>query len=187
MTRTAYPENSVDPDGEFPMGDKEYFFYLLFQAARQRDLAVEERLEDLGLNLPGWRALAVMRRIDDCTMKALARYSTIDRTTLTRTVDQLVDHGHVERCVPARDRRQVNLSLSGGGSETYDQAIARVMALNHEVLASIDPQELRIANRVIQVVLCNIVADEALAADLVSFGRTAPVAAKTAGAASEPA
>ncbi len=58
--------------------------------------------------MPGWRALAVVRRIDDCTMKALARYSSIDRTTLTRTVDQLVEQGKSKRCVH-RDRQQVNL------------------------------------------------------------------------------
>ena len=39
MSRPARPEpldNSVDPDGEFPLGPPEYFFYLLYQAARQQ-------------------------------------------------------------------------------------------------------------------------------------------------------
>ena len=85
-SRPLFPENSPDPAGEFPIGVKEYIFYLLFQAARHRDMAVDALLGPIGLSLPAWRAMLVVRRIENCTMKALARYSSMDRTTLTRTV-----------------------------------------------------------------------------------------------------
>src|SRR5690349_3236139 len=110
--------NSVDPDGEFPLGAPEYFFYLLFQAQRQRDLSLDRALSPVGLNLAQWRTLAIVRRIDVCSMTLLARYSTVDRTTLTRAVDQLVDRGLVARWTPDHDRRQVNLRLTDEGEAT---------------------------------------------------------------------
>jgi DNA-binding MarR family transcriptional regulator len=177
MTRPVRPEpfdNSLDPDGEFPLGPPEYFFYLLFQAARQRDLFFDRELKPVGLNLAQWRSLAIIRRLETCTMTQLARYSTVERTTLTRAVDQLVARGLVERLAPARDRRQVNLSLTDLGKSVYGEAVAILKARNEAVLAGIDPSRLRDAARVLQTTLERLTGDGGLAADLLSFGRADP-------------
>ena len=176
MARAPRPEsfdNSLDPDGEFPLGPPEYFFYLLFQAARQRDLFFDKELKPVGLNLAQWRTLAIIRRLETSTMTLLARYSTIERTTLTRAVDQLVARGLVERVAPARDRRQVNLTLTDLGKTVYRDAVAILKDRNEAVLAGVDPARLRDAARVLQVTLERLTGDGELAADLLSFGRTA--------------
>jgi DNA-binding MarR family transcriptional regulator len=179
MSRPARPEpldNSVDPDGEFPLGPAEYFFYLLFQAARQRDLFFDRQLKPVGLNLAQWRSLAIIRRLETCTMTQLARYSTVERTTLTRAVDQLVARGLVERLAPPRDRRQVNLSLTDLGKAVYRDAVAILKARNEAVLDGVDPRRLRDAARVLQTTLERLTDDGELAADLLSFGRAPPQA-----------
>ena len=173
--RQPTPEpNSIDPDGEFPLGAPEYFFYLLFQAARQRDLYFDRALAPTGLNLAQWRSLAIIRRLDDCTMSRLARYSAVERTTLTRSVDQLVARELVERWTPEKDRRQVNLALTEFGEATYAKAVAILKRCNADALADIPPDRLRSATRVLQTTLARLVPDEALARDLVSFGGAAP-------------
>ncbi|HEX3367477.1 MarR family transcriptional regulator [Phenylobacterium sp.] len=171
------PPNSVDPDGEFPLGPPEYFFYLLFQAARQRDLFFDRELAPVGLNLAQWRSLAIIRRLESCTMTALARYSTVDRTTLTRAVDQLVSRGLIDRSVPDRDRRQVNLSLTEPGKTIYSQAVNILKEHNQEVLAEVDPKRLREATRALQAVLLKLTGDDDLAVDLLNFG-TVPAASR---------
>ncbi len=174
--RTPPPDNSVDPDGEFPLGASEYFFYLLFQTARQRDHFFDKALKPAGLNLAQWRSLAIIRRLQVCTMSALARYSTVERTTLTRAVDQLVERGLVSRCTPEQDRRQVNLSLSDLGEATYREAVKILKERNRWILQDVDPERLRDATRVVQIALRRLVADDDLALDLISFGRTIPEA-----------
>jgi DNA-binding MarR family transcriptional regulator len=169
------PPNSIDPDGEFPLGPPEYFFYLLFQAARHRDLNFDRDLAPTGLNLAQWRSLAIIRRIEGCTMSLLARYSTVDRTTLTRSVDQLVARGLVERWTPERDRRQVSLALSDLGEATYGKAVAILRDRNQAVLADVDSRRLREATRVLQTTLARLVADAELSDDLITFGRRLPV------------
>jgi DNA-binding MarR family transcriptional regulator len=164
------PPNSVDPDGEFPLGPPEYFFYLLFQAARQRDLFFDRELAPVGLNLAQWRSLAIIRRLESCTMTALARYSTVERTTLTRAIDQLVSRGLIDRSVPDRDRRQVNLRLTDQGKSTYSQAVAILKDRNQQVLADVDPKRLREATRVLQETLLKLTGDDDLATDLLNFG-----------------
>src|SRR3954464_4522653 len=136
-------DNAPDPRGEFPMAPSEYYFYLLFQAGRQRDLHFARALARAGLNVARWRTLAIIRRIGACTMKELALYSTIDRTTLTRAVDQLVEQGLVERTIPSRDRRKVNLALSPEGEAAYSQAVPLLLAGNAELLAGFGEDQVR--------------------------------------------
>jgi DNA-binding MarR family transcriptional regulator len=171
--KTQPPDNSVDPLGEFPLGAPEYFFYLLFQTARQRDLAFDAVLASIGLSLVQWRALASVRRIENCTMSALARYSGVERTTLTRAADQLVERGFVERWSPEHDRRQVNLAMTEAGEAIYAEAVTLLKDSNQRSLERINPKQLREATRVLQAALQGIVEDNALAADLLSFGRPA--------------
>ena len=160
-------------DGRFPLGAPEYFFHLLFQAAHRRDILSDTSLEAAGLNLMQWRVLAVVRRIENCTMTGLARYSGSERTTLTRTVDQLVERELVARWVPETDRRQVNLAVTEAGEVRYAQAAALMKARNNRTLAKIDPKRLREATRFLQLLLQGVVEDDALARDLLSFGRPA--------------
>ena len=171
------PPNSVDPDGEFPLGPPEYFFYLLFQAARQRDLFFDRELAPVSLNLAQWRSLAIIRRLESCTMTALARYSTVERTTLTRAVDQLVSRGLIDRSVPDRDRRQVNLVLTELGKTIYSQAVTILKDRNQEVLAEVDPKRLREATRVLQEVLLKLTGEGDLAVDLLNFGTVSAASA----------
>ena len=169
---TARPaDNAPDPKGEFPLAPSEYFFYLLFQAGRQRDLHFERALAKAGLNIARWRTLAIIRRIGVCTMKELALYSTVDRTTLTRAVDQLVQQGLVERTIPSRDRRKVNLSLSPEGEATYAKAVPLLLAGNAELLQGFDDAQIRAATRLLQATIRRMIDDPKAADLLLNFGR----------------
>jgi len=164
-------DNAPDPKGEFPLAPAEYFFYLLFQAGRQRDLHFERALERAGLNIARWRTLAIIRRIGTCTMKELALYSTVDRTTLTRTVDQLVAQGLVERTIPPRDRRKVHLSLSPQGEAVYRQAVPLLLAGNAELLQGFSDAEIRATVRLLQSSVRRMIEDPKVADLLINFGR----------------
>jgi DNA-binding MarR family transcriptional regulator len=156
------------------MGAGEYFFYLLFLTARYRDQALDRVLAQTGLNVARWRTLAVIRRIENCTMSQLARFAGVDRTTLTRSVDQLVAAGLVERWTPSRDRRLVNLALSEAGSNVYGRAVQAMIASNAGALAGVEEADLRTAVRALQSVLNNLAGDRRTADELLSFGRPGP-------------
>ncbi|WP_068877183.1 MULTISPECIES: MarR family winged helix-turn-helix transcriptional regulator [unclassified Phenylobacterium] len=162
---------SVDFTGEFPLGPAEYLFYLLFQAARQRDLFFGRTAGASGLTLQHWRTLAVIRRIQNCSMKDLALYAAVDRTTLTRVVDHLVAQGLVERWSPARDRRQVQVALSAAGETAFDGAVASLLESNRAMLAGVDEASAREAARVLQQIIRNMMEDPLAAERLLAYGR----------------
>jgi DNA-binding MarR family transcriptional regulator len=168
-----FQEYSTDPTGEFPLDVPEYFFHLLSQVSRRRDSVLDVELAGISLTAARLRTLAIIRRVEGCTMNTLAQLSTIDRTTLTREVDQLVALDLVMRSVPPHDRRQISLSLTPNGDRTYKQGIPILRAFNRKVLKGAESEKLREVVRTLRIAVRNLVADPAKAEDVIAFGRAA--------------
>lgn len=171
MRKTNPKDHSFDPTGEFPLGPGEYLFYLVSQTARQRELRFDRGAASLGLSLTRLRTLAVIRRIENCSMNDLALFTGVDRTTLTRAVDQLVRDGLVERWSPARDRRRVNVALSAKGEALHADAFKRLAMANRGALDKLGEAEIRQAARVLQQVLRAVMEDPLEAEKLLDYGR----------------
>ncbi|MES2032770.1 MAG: MarR family transcriptional regulator [Pseudomonadota bacterium] len=169
MTLAPRRTQSVDPAGEFLADVPEYFFHILFQAQRRRELAFDTILKPLGLTLTTWRALLMVSRMEPCTMNGLARMSIVERTTLTRAIDHLVENGLVERSTPPEDRRQVRLCLTAKGAETYDAAMTVMMPLNRMSVAGLNEEQLRQMSRGLATVVDNLVDDPELSRSIVTF------------------
>lgn len=169
MLSLGSSDHVIDHKGEFPLNPSAYLFYLLFQVARQRDVCYDRKLAAAGLTLQRWRILAVIRRIENCSMKDLALLSAIDRTTLTRVVDQMVAEGLVTRWSSPRDRRRVNVTLSEAGDAKFAQAVGLLGDGNAAMLAGVRDEALRGASRVLQQVVRNLVADPLVAERLLTY------------------
>lgn len=168
---------SIDPTGEFIADVPEYFFLALFQALRRRDQAFETALKPSGLTLTTWRAVLIISRLQPCTMNELARISTVERTTLTRTVDGLVEQGLVDRRTPPEDRRQVQLTLTPTGQTAFDAAMEVLVVSNAKALEGIDEDRLRDTTRVLNEIVANLIDDPELMADVLTLsprGETKP-------------
>ena len=137
-------------------GPEEWFFYLMFQTVRRRDQAFAGALEALGLNLPKWRALSVISGLSGCTMNELAEFTTIDRTTLTRTADQLIGAGLIARGGLPGDRRVVRLELTEAGESLFEVALEAMRRFNRAALEGISPEDQDHLRRTLRAVLTNI-------------------------------
>jgi DNA-binding MarR family transcriptional regulator len=168
-----FREYSADPAGEFPLDVPEYLFHLLAQAARRRDSVLDTELAPISLTAARIRTLAIIRRVDGCTMNALAQLSTIDRTTLTREVDHLVAMDMVARSTPPRDRRRISLSLTPTGDKIYKQGIPILRAFNRKVLAGAEDEKLREVIRALRIAVRNLIPDPVKAENVIAFGRPA--------------
>jgi DNA-binding MarR family transcriptional regulator len=168
----TFKELNPDPDGEFTVAVPEYFFYLLNQAARLRDAALDAAVEPEDFTASRVRILAIIRRVDGCTMSALARFSSIDRTTLTREIDYLVSRGLVARTVPPKDRRRVNLALTAEGEKFYETRLSSVVAVSRRSVRGVDMVHLRDFARTLQAIIRNLVDDPDWAEEIIAFARS---------------
>ena len=135
---------------------EEWFFYLLFQTVRRRDQAFAGSLEALGLSLPKWRTMSVISRLSGCTMNELAEFTTIDRTTLTRTADQLIEAGLVARGGHPSDRRIVRLEMTAQGLAAFELALAEMRRFNQAALEAVSAADQDHLRNTLQAVLANI-------------------------------
>lgn len=147
---------SHDPEGEFLTDVPVFLFLLMFQAVRRNDSQNDKRLRDLGLTLVHWRALLIIDRLQPCTMNDLARVSAVERTTLTRTIDQLVADKLAFRTTPPEDRRKVVITLTDEGVAALDAGKRLIYAAQAKAAEGIAPERLREANRVLREVVANL-------------------------------
>jgi DNA-binding MarR family transcriptional regulator len=119
-----------------------HVFYLFTQIFGRRNRDLAEQLKPFRITVPKWRVLAVLSERPGITMNRLAELTTVDRTTLTRTLDRMARDGLVERRVAVRDRRSVLLHLTERGREAFRLVLPRVVAQNERAVAGLSAGEL---------------------------------------------
>ena len=116
--------------------DRHPFFWLT-QVIGARDRELAQGLRDYGLRVPEWRALAALYARERCTMSELAELATIDRTTLTRTIDRMEEAGWLSRLADEADMRVTRLALSAAGRRMFERVWPEVERLNELALSGL--------------------------------------------------
>lgn len=152
------PEDSAS--GDLAQSAREtYLLHLLASAATYRDRELDRRFEPLGLTVEKYRAMLAIARFTDCTMTELAQFTFIDRTTLTRMIDQLVTRGWVTRGHAPRDRRHVVLGLTPEGMAVGTRAVEELTAANIRAVTGASADQVETTIETLQMVLRNLIPD----------------------------
>jgi DNA-binding MarR family transcriptional regulator len=94
------------------------------------------------VTVPQWRILAVLNERAGSTMNELADLTTVDRTTLTRTLDRMVREDLVTRRSNAHDGRSIRLYLTTAGEAAFRGVLPRVVAQNERAVRGLSAEEL---------------------------------------------
>ncbi len=108
----------------------------------RRNKSLAEELRPLRISVPQWRILAVLHERRDCTMNQLADLTTVDRTTLTRALDRMVEERLVERRSDPSDGRSVRLRLTASGEIAFGRVLPRVIEQNERAIRGFSGAEL---------------------------------------------
>jgi DNA-binding MarR family transcriptional regulator len=111
-----------------------HLFFWLTQVIGARDRRLVSPLKAFGLRVPEYRVLAALYARRRCSMSELADLSSIDRTTLTRTVDRMQSSGWLTRLADADDMRVTRLTLTAAGEKLFARIWPAVEALNRAAL-----------------------------------------------------
>jgi DNA-binding MarR family transcriptional regulator len=135
--------------------DRHPFFWLT-QVIGARDRELAQGLRHHGLRVPEWRALAALYARRKCTMSELAELATIDRTTLTRTIDRMEEAGWLTRRADDADMRVTRLALTAGGRRMFERIWPEVEELNALALAGLSGEEIQTLNRILARMRANL-------------------------------
>jgi DNA-binding MarR family transcriptional regulator len=150
-------EFEFELDGRVGAGFDEYLFYLFMQTVNRRNRDFNPALSAVGLSIAEWRAMAVINRLDGCLMSELAEFTTVDRTTLTRTIDHLSAKELTVRVASPQDRRQVRVELTAQGRIVIDQAVNALRTHNERALSGLSDDELTTLRALLQRILRNLI------------------------------
>lgn len=121
--------------------DRHPFFWLT-QVIGARDRELAQGLRDYGLRVPEWRVLAALYARRLSTTSELADLATIDRTTLTRTLDRMAEAGWLERHADEEDMRITRVALTAAGKRMFDRIWPDVEKLNALALEGLSKPEI---------------------------------------------
>ena len=133
-----------------------HVFYWLTQVIGARDRELTQGLREYGLRVPEWRALAALYARQGCTMSELADLATIDRTTLTRTVDRMQEAGWLSRLTDGDDMRVTRLALTAAGRKLFERVWPTVMRLNDLALAGVAKSDIQVLQKILGRMRANL-------------------------------
>jgi MarR family transcriptional regulator, organic hydroperoxide resistance regulator len=142
------------PAADFEL-DRHVFFWLT-QVIGARDRELAQGLKDYGLRVPEWRALAALYSRRGCTTSQLADLATIDRTTLTRTVDRMQEAGWIERLADEQDMRVTRLALTAAGKKMFERIWPEVQRLNQLALDGLSKAEIESLKKTLERMRTNL-------------------------------
>jgi len=95
----------------------------------------------LGIKLKQLITLEILARNEGCLQQELGASQMVDPNNCVLLLNELDDHGFVERQRDPRDRRRHIVVITPAGRKALKKAEAKLEALEGEVLANLDPTE----------------------------------------------
>ena len=121
---------------------EDHLFFYFSQILARRTRAINARLRPYGLDYPRWRVLAVLQEHSGATMGQLADLTSVDRTTLTRTLGLMEEARLVARQERESDRRSLVISLTPKGRRIFARILPLTLAETDRALTGFSSAEI---------------------------------------------
>lgn len=130
---------------------EERFSYALHNTARAWRQAVDRRLKHLGLSQASWMTIVVAAKAPEpLSQSELADRLAVEGATMVAMIDRLVKAGFVVREPSSIDRRIKRVVLTHAGRALYGTVKTEATAVRKQLLADIDPHQLKIATELLE-------------------------------------
>lgn len=103
-----------------------------------------------GLSIPQWRVMAVLGRFPDLSATEVAGKTAMDKVTVSRAVNGLLDDGRLQRSTDSDDRRRSVLRLSPQGREVYDRIVPLARDYEARLMVALEDDEWDALDRAIE-------------------------------------
>jgi DNA-binding MarR family transcriptional regulator len=127
---------------------QDYLPYRLSVAANAVSNLIARAYEDrFDLKIPQWRLIAVLADEGPLTPQALCERTIMDKVTVTRAAQALLERSLIKREPNASDGRSHRLVLTASGERLYGQIAPLALEYETQLLAGIDQREIKTLER----------------------------------------
>lgn len=115
--------------------------FTMADIARRMRYAFDARTRTLGITRPQWRMLLTLAARPPLSQSELADLLDVERITMCRMVDRLVEAGMVERRADPSDRRVWRIYLTEKATPLVDTLAVIAREFETEMLTALSPEE----------------------------------------------
>ena len=102
-----------------------------------------------------WTILYYLANNESATLVELSHYMSVEKPTVTRTINRLEELGLVEH-VPGKDKREKRMQLSEAGKQVYKDVRVTIDDYEQAILEGISEQEQMETIRIMEEIRKNI-------------------------------
>ncbi|HAS63299.1 MAG TPA: MarR family transcriptional regulator [Vibrio sp.] len=117
------------------------FGWMVNVVANKAEKLFEAELKKHGLTVALWPTMMCLWEEEGVTQRDIAEKSKVENSTTTRTLDKLEKLGLVERRDDPNSRRSYRIYLTEQGKAIKETLIPIPVAVNQQVLSSLNEQE----------------------------------------------
>lgn len=131
----------MEPEGSAPARLRRLPSWLINQAALPANRLVGEGLASVQTRRHHYSLLAALDEGEPASQAALSRRTTIDRSDIVETVNELAEHGLVKRTTDPTDRRRNVVTITPAGRRQLRKLDRLLGKVQDELLAPLSPEE----------------------------------------------
>ncbi len=151
--------DSADPSSVLESGNgwlDDFLPYHLYRVSNLMNLRLQGRLRNNGINLSQWRVLSVLRSYGRLHLSKVVEYALMEQPTASRVVAQLESDGLIDRRVPEKDSRLMEVALTHKGAAMFDAIIPAAYLHQRRALEGLSPKELVALRETLRAIADNI-------------------------------
>ncbi len=103
-----------------------------------------------------WSILYYIVNFGSPTLVEISNYLSVEKPTVTRTINRLEELGYVEH-IPGKDKREKRMQLTGLGKEVYQDVRKTVNEFEKEIIRGVSEKELHEAALVMKAIRNNLI------------------------------
>lgn len=93
------------------------------------------------LTVAEWRVIAVLGSDSAMSAKDITEITIMDKVTVSRAVQRLIEAGHLSACPDAQDRRRQVLTLTKTGLDVFEAVVPLALAYEERLSQRLDDEE----------------------------------------------
>lgn len=135
----------------------ENFLPCRFKAINERTLKLlADTHQCLGISAPEFDIMVVLSEYDDVSSRDINKTTGIDKATITRALDRLIDKGLISRTKSKTDSRLIKLKLTAKGKRTFSQIEENALDWEREFVRGVKINELNSLRNILSKLDANL-------------------------------
>jgi DNA-binding MarR family transcriptional regulator len=142
----------TDPD----FAREEYPFYWLARVHGVYTLEMEKALKSVGLDVPTWRTLMILKEQGASSMSDIALHAVAKLSTVTKAVYRIQEEGLVETSTSPQDARVTLVKITTAGRRALERSQLATQHIFSRSFEGMTPGQLKRLNESLRMILDNL-------------------------------